>query len=359
MEVRSIMTRWEMPATKHAGGMSMTMAATAYLTGGTATGVGGLPHRDARAAAEFALTSTPDLPAIPSLPKRSPAESMIARAVVGIRGISVGQYGAIVVDASRIDPFAPVHTDLQHDAFVGLHTFVKVAAGRTAPVKWQFIGPVSLGLSLVRAGVSAHLAFDVAVRAVRSHVRSIHEYVAAALPDAPQVVLIDEPMIGDIMDETFPIAPDTAIDLMSGAMAMIERDCLVGLHSCADVDISFLLAAGPAVLSVPVSESLVPSAPALAGFLDKGGLVAWGVVASDGPLMNNAERAWKRLAGVWCGLVQNGCDAMKLRQQSLVTPVSGMSSHTEEHAASIMGQVLDIGERVRTQALATRLTVGA
>jgi hypothetical protein len=76
-------------------------------------------------------------------------------------------------------------------------------------------------------------------------------------------------------------------------------------------------------------------------------------------MMNSAERAWKRLAGVWCGLVQNGCDAMKLRQQSLVTPACGLALHTEDNAASIMGRVTDIGERVRTQAIATRLTVGA
>ncbi len=337
----------------------MTMAATTYLTGGVATGVGSLPHRDARAAAEFALAVTADLPAIPSLPKRSPAESMIAQSVVGIRGISVGQYGSIVVDVPRVDPLAPVETDLEHDAFGGLRAFLEAAAGRTAPVKWQSTGPITLGLSLMRAGVPLHLAFDVAVRAVRSHVRTIHEHVAAVLPDAPQVVFIDEPMIGDIMDESFPIAPDTAIDLMSGAMAAVERDCLVGLHTCADVDLAPLLAAGPAVLSVPVSESLVDDAAALAGFLDKGGIVAWGVVATDGPMLNSAERAWKRLAGLWCGLVQNGCDAMRLRQQSLVTPACGLALHTEENAAAIMGHVVDIGERVRTQAIATRLTVGA
>lgn len=337
----------------------MTLDARSILTGGVATGVGSLPHRNARAAAEFVLATTPDLPAIPSLPKRSPAESMIAQAVVGIRGISVGQYGAIVVDAARVDPLAPVHTDLLHDAFGGLRSFLEVAAGRTAPIKWQFTGPVTLGLSLIRAGVPVHLAFDVAVRAVRSHVRAIHDHVSRSLPDAPQVVIIDEPMIGGIMDESFPIAPDTAIDLMSGAMAVVERESVVGLHSCAEVDLAPLLAAGPTVLSIPLSDSLVDSAPALASFLDKGGLVAWGVVATDGPMMNSAERAWKRLSASWCGLVQNGCDALKLRQQSLVTPACGLALHSEENAASIMTQVTDIGERVRTQALAARLTVGA
>lgn len=336
----------------------MITAAT-YLTGGIATAVGSLPHRDARAAAEFALLCTPELPAVPTLPKRSPAESMIAQAVVGIRGISLGQYGSLVVDPSLVDPFAPVVTDLEHDAFGGLRAFLEVANGRTAPVKWQFTGPVTLGLALMRAGVPVHLAFDVAVRAVRSHVRNIHDFVVAQLPGAPQVVFIDEPMIDDILDENFPIAPDTAIDLMSGAMAALERDCLVGLHSCASMDIAPLLAAGPSILSVPVSESLTNCGSALASFLDKGGIVAWGAVATDGPLMNSAERSWKKLSSLWCELVQTGCDALKLRQQSLVTPACGLALHTEDNAAMIMDEVRDIGDRVRTQALATRLTVGA
>mgnify|MGYP001766677531 CR=1 FL=1 len=43
------------------------------LPSGMVTGVGGLPHRDAAAAATFALRNM-DIPAIPNLPRRSPAE---------------------------------------------------------------------------------------------------------------------------------------------------------------------------------------------------------------------------------------------------------------------------------------------
>jgi len=42
-----------------------------------------------------------------------------------------------------------------------------------------------------------------------------------------------------------------------------------------------------------------------------------------------------------------------------VTPACGLAMHSEDSAAQIFMQVRDIGERVRTQALATRLTVGA
>ena len=81
----------------------------AQLPSGIATGIGSLPHRDAAAAAEFALT-TLELPAIPTLPKRSPAEGMIPQALVGLAGITVGQYGSIAFDASSFDPAAPVVT---------------------------------------------------------------------------------------------------------------------------------------------------------------------------------------------------------------------------------------------------------
>ena len=86
---------------------------------GAATGIGSLPHRSVHDAAAFALREY-DLPAIPTLPRRSPAEGMIAQALVGIAGVTLGQYGSIAVDVDRLDPEAPVATDLGHDAFGGL-----------------------------------------------------------------------------------------------------------------------------------------------------------------------------------------------------------------------------------------------
>jgi len=90
--------------------------AAPQLANGSTVGIGSLPHRDLEPAIEFALGATV-IPTIPTLPKRSPAEGMVVQSVLGIEGITVGQYGAISVDASRIDPLHPVTTDLQHDAF--------------------------------------------------------------------------------------------------------------------------------------------------------------------------------------------------------------------------------------------------
>ena len=59
------------------------------LSSGIATGIGGLPHRDAVDAATFVLRNM-ELPAIPTLPRRSPAEGSMAQAMVGMQGITVG-----------------------------------------------------------------------------------------------------------------------------------------------------------------------------------------------------------------------------------------------------------------------------
>ena len=61
-----------------------------------------------------------------------------------------------------------------------MRTFLATAAARglRGPVKWQFVGPVTLGAALTRVGVPADRAFAVAVRAVRAHVAALAAAVA-------------------------------------------------------------------------------------------------------------------------------------------------------------------------------------
>ena len=168
---------------------------------------------------------------IPSLPRRSPAESLIAQAVVGTPGITLGQYGAIAVDLDRLDPEAPVVTDLASDGFGGFRAFLDHAAASGiagSTVKWSFAGPVTLGVALLRAGAPAEIAFDVAA-AIRALARDRpRRAVADALPGSPQLVVLDEPAMADLMSPDFALPPDAAVDLLSTAMAAGEPFGAVG-----------------------------------------------------------------------------------------------------------------------------------
>ena len=202
----------------------------AQLPSGIATGIGSLPHRDAAAAAEFVL-ATLALPAIPTLPKRSPAEGMIPQALVGLAGITVGQYGSIAFDANSFDPEAPVVTDLHHDAFGGWRAFLAAAAGRTAAGEVAVRRARHARVSLSSAPGSAPM-WPSRCRFAPCAVAFANSSTTwrTTLPGCRQVVFIDEPKLDELMGAGFPIPPDTAVDLVSAALAAIEPVAVTGLH---------------------------------------------------------------------------------------------------------------------------------
>ena len=154
---------------------------------GMATAIGSLPHRDPIAASEFVLDVMHDLPTIPSLPQRSPFESMLAQGAVGVRGINVNRFGEIDVRGERLSLDAPVVTDLDHDAFTAFRTFLDVAPVSLPAVKWQVTGPVTLGMALLHLGGPIDMVFDVVTTGrplSLSFVKELHARMTPARFDA-------------------------------------------------------------------------------------------------------------------------------------------------------------------------------
>jgi hypothetical protein len=325
---------------------------------GASVGIGGLPHRDPSAAAAFAIGEF-DVATVPSLPRLD--ELMIAQALDGLAGVSVGADGDVVL-GGRLTRDVEVPTELSSRRFEALRVFLDLAATIRfdgAAVKWQFVGPITLGVALERAGVARRHAYDVADRVVRSRLTAISTAIAATLPSSPQMVLLDEPVLGDLMDPAFPLAPDDAIDRLSGAMATLPATTVSGVHCCVPFDLATVIASGPAVISMPVAPDVTDWAGYVSRFLDDGGLVVWGVVATDGPVPTTSDRAWRELSDLWCSLVQAGCDPVQLRRRSLVSPQCGLGSFSVSVARRIARLTGDVGKRVKDQSSATRLALGA
>jgi hypothetical protein len=132
----------------------------------------------------------------------------------------------------------------------------------------------------------------------------------------------------------------------------------VGVHSCADVDVATLLESGPQVLSLPLSSSIVPLVGYVERFLQHGGWIAWGAVATEGPICVTPTRAWHQLSTVWCDLVQRGCDAERLRTQAILTPQCGLAAHTPDVAERVCRTLHDVSRSVRSASAAARLMLG-
>ena len=327
------------------------------LVPGLATGIGSLPHTDARAAAELVLRCLPDLPAAPQLPGRDPREGMIAQWAAALPEVSIAPDGAVVL--GERDDREP-RCGFQPDAHAGLLAFLDAAGEAERPparVKVQLTGPLTLGVALHRAGMPSGRAFRRAAVASREWAEALERLVAERLPDAGLVLFFDEPALVQWRRGSAPLEREAAIDVLSGALAAV--DCVTGVHVCGDGDLGVALEAGPQILGVEVGPELVRDAVALARFLDGDGWVAWGAVPTDRPVGESAEPHWRTLVGAWCELTRRGCDPVRLRSRGMVTPTCGLAGYGASQAERVLGLTRELAARAHDQAVAARLTLGA
>jgi hypothetical protein len=327
---------------------------------GLSTGIGHLPHCDPGDAVEFVLRHTPRLPAAPSLPARSRREGMVAQAAAGIQGVTVHDDGTLDLDPALVDPEAPLgDLDFAGDAYGGLRAFLTAVSDRDGPIKVSITGPVTLGVALHAAGLDADVAFAVAGRAVRRRAAALADHLLRRVPQAQLVMFVDEPAMASLTAPGFPIGPTEGVDLVSGAMAVVEHVAVTGLHCCAPADYRLLLGAGPRILSIPVEGGVERHAGLLGDHLDRGGWVAWGAVPTDGPVGPTVERHWRRLSALWCELSADGCDPTLLRTNAIITPVCGLAHHGVTQAEQVMELTGRLASRLQDQAVGVRLAAGA
>jgi hypothetical protein len=257
--------------------------------------------------------------------------------------------GSLLVDEAAIDPAAPlVDGAVGGEPFVGLRAFLDVLAGRVGPFKLQLTGPVTLGLALHAVGVDPRRAFAVAGKAVTARIEATRRAARRAAPGATPVLFLDEPGLTAALDPGFPLELEAALDLVSSAMALVEEWAIAGLHCCGSADWQAVLQAGPQILSLPVGAGAVEHAGAFAGFMDRGGWVAWGAVPTDGPLTMDADVLWRRLWAEWDGLTAAGCDPNLLRQRAIITPACGLAGFEPFQAEQVSALAAHLAQRLET-----------
>lgn len=319
------------------------------LPAGAATSAGSLPHLDREEAIAFVLDRTPLLPAAPTLPGIDPLELMIPQSLWGVTGVRVGADGTISVpDPHALDPEAPLaDRSLGDRPFASWRRFLEAVSGRTAPIKLQLTGPITVGLALVDAGVADSVAFAVAGAAVATRAQDLLALADALAPGVERVVVFDEPGLVGGMRVDLPLTADQVVDSLSGALASVEHGAVTGVHLCGPTDWRLVLQAGPGLVSTPVGTGVTDAAAALGTFLERDGSVVWGAVPADGPLGEHAGPYWRRLSAEWSELVEGGCDPTLLRDQALVSPVCGLALHNVSQADRVFDLCDQLGERIR------------
>src|SRR5204863_9859833 len=123
-------------------------------------------------------------------------------------------------------------------------------------------------------------AFELAAAAVDQRARALVAEAKATAPNAPVVVVLDEPGLVLAASSRLPISLTAATDLLSGSLAALGSAGaeVAGVHCCGPTDWTIVFDAGPDLVSLPVEAAAALDGGALAAFLDREGLVIWGAV---------------------------------------------------------------------------------
>jgi methionine synthase II (cobalamin-independent) len=268
------------------------------------TVVGSFPHLDAPDLCAR-LVEALDVPDWPQLPRRSFRESMYVQFSSALPGV--------VVDESK----EKIYFDTSIDLTPGLESFYEkyladdvdsfslppnYAAGfyamlealkkssshsDAAWVKGQITGPISFGLTVTDQTLRASLYNEMLADAIVKNMVMQSRWQIRKLKQARSNVFIfvDEPYMASFGSAFISLERQQVIDMLDEVFEGIQAEgALAGVHCCANTDWSVLLATRVDILNLDAYgylENLALYPNELRAFLDRGGVIAWGIVPNN------------------------------------------------------------------------------
>ncbi|MDR1043528.1 MAG: hypothetical protein LBP33_00185 [Candidatus Adiutrix sp.] len=289
------------------------------------TAIGSAPYLNIEEAVE--AMSGLDIPAYPQMVKMSPWEDMFLGAVEGLPALLINRE-TLAVRAKRHDRENDL-ADFYAKFLAGERDFLALAPeagqGFTAflnrasrdPLygpdflKVQIIGPLTFGQMVLMEDEQSTLVDDpelLEATALALGGKAAWEARRVRALGRTPVVFIDEPGLASFGSAFSTLSRETVIKTMNQSAEVLRADgpALIGGHICGNTDWGMIMESGLDIINFDAYEimeqfSLYPGQLRL--FLEKGGLVAWGIVPSRGfsPdltadfLVDKLHQGWRRL----------------------------------------------------------------
>jgi hypothetical protein len=322
---------------------------------------GSLPHVDPDAACQLVL-ETLAIPTWPQLPKRSFLENMYVQFSEGFPGVVIADEQFYVnrdddLDAGLERLYVAYLTDrVEHAAIgphyaAGLHRFLDLNLHRVPAVKGQVTGPLSWSLMVVDEKRVPIMEDDVLTEAISKHLRLKAAWMERELRKlAPQtIIMVDEPYLGTLDSDSMSLSRAQAALLLEEVFAGI--DGLKGIHCCGSPDWSMVLPASADIISMDAYDypgSLAEHVEAVDAFLQRGGIIAWGIVpADDRALGEDLDSLVDRFHAAIETLVVRGLKREDLLAAALIMPACGLGSLPLATAERVLYLTHDLSNALR------------
>jgi len=319
-------------------------------------GIGSLPHSDPILACRDILKYFPKTPFWPELPARNFKERMGFIQAEGFPGMKTDENRQVIyLDRSReltdeigdfynrflaLDLASMAITPAYSAGFKAMKGLIMAADDKPLLLKGQLTGPTTFGLIMKDQAGKALLydeqMMDVLIKGTILKAKWMLSEIRELGIEA--VIFFDEPMLQSVGSPSVPINKEQAKQNLNEVVDAV--DSLTGAHCCGNTDWSILLESNIDIVAFDAyrfAETIALYPRALAKFLERGGLLAWGIVPSS------AEAAGKSVADLVKSLqnafntvAKSGINKEELVSQAIVTPSCGLGSLPVELAAEIL-----------------------
>ncbi len=344
-----------------------------------ATAIGSVPFKDPDYAVELLLSKLQEAPIWPQMPRLGLHEQMEIQYSEGMPNVVIDrEKGRMYFDTSidyseafaefyekyvqAMDPEAgdgdcaamAISPDFSR-GIPALEAALRKKQGKLPFVKVQTTGPCSFALTIVdenKRAIYYNEEFrDIVVKALAMKCRwQIQKFK----PYAEQVIcFIDEPILSAFGSSTYiSVKREDVVGLMQDMVAAVHADgALAGVHCCGNTEWSILTDAGVDIVNFDAfefGETIAMYADAIKKHLDKGGMLAWGVVPTSVAIRNQTvETLEVQLEKVMDNLAAKGIDKNLIAAQAIITPSCGTGSMEPEDALRVFELLSALSRRMK------------
>ncbi len=334
------------------------------------TMVGSFPYLTCTPLCERLLTML-DVPVWPQFPRRIFRESMYVQFATTLPGIVISDVDEKITFDTRADLTTALEAFYEHyladdlDAFqlnpefsAGFFSMLEILDKYPGEwIKGQVTGPVSLGLTItdqdMRASIYDETLTDAIVKNLAMNARWQIRKLRALRPGV--IIFVDEPYLASFGSAYINLGREQVITMLDEVFTAIHAEAaLAGVHCCANTDWSVLLSTKVDILNLDAYgylENLALYPAELRAFLDRGGVVTWGIVPNDEDVFRKSAQALVDQLLTGFGLIsekayKRGVDIRpaEFTSRSLLAPSCGLGPATIEIADRVLDVLVQMGE---------------
>jgi methionine synthase II (cobalamin-independent) len=333
-----------------------------------ATGIGALPHTDPAAAWSLASSLFPEFPFVPTLPRRGLLERIVFNDSAHLPGrILSGERMFVDTRKDHSTEIEQIYQDFLEDNAAPyesspeyasvFHEMLADPPPHPRVLKCQVTGPVTFGMQVTDCNKRPIFYdpqyADILGKILGLQARWLENEIRRRTSAASSLVVFNEPYLTSLGSSVVPLDQDAVAGALTDASSLLEGG--YGIHCCANTDWAFILSLEPSVLSFDaflLSREFLLYGDSIAAFLEKGGVVAWGIVPVDYTVFQqeSVRSLCSRIREIRNRLAEF-IDAEVIDRQSLITPTCGIQSGTEKMAEEIMTATALLAKRCREEFL--------